>query len=304
MRLVFGTAAGVPPVARGPSRAAVARRRQVNDLRPTRTAASARRCGLRQPRTEPAPAEGARARPRRPGHAAAGAPVALARLPRPTPKRRRGERSSRWSTRRWRRSWPPRPAYACPPVVTAALGPNGDALIATRQPDITPLEELPPRAGPTTMLLEDLWEQVVRLHAAGISHGRLNLEQRAPHRRRPDAGRLLRCDARRAAIGAGHRRRRVARWRARSSLGRTARWRKAVEAGWGDAIARVLPVPAAGGAHAAPARPRAHTRGRLEGAAEGRRGRRARRCPRSSRSTASSLKDVGLMVALVRRRTS
>jgi uncharacterized membrane protein YbhN (UPF0104 family)/tRNA A-37 threonylcarbamoyl transferase component Bud32 len=60
-----------------------------------------------------------------------------------------------------------------PEVVTAALGPDGDALIVTRQPDVEPLEsalaeEVPDR------LLRLIWEEVARLHAAGISHGRLN----------------------------------------------------------------------------------------------------------------------------------
>jgi glycosyltransferase 2 family protein len=60
-----------------------------------------------------------------------------------------------------------------PEVVTAALGPDGDALIVTRQPDVEPLEsalaeEVPER------LLRLIWEEVARLHAAGISHGRLN----------------------------------------------------------------------------------------------------------------------------------
>jgi glycosyltransferase 2 family protein len=60
-----------------------------------------------------------------------------------------------------------------PPVVTAALSPDGDALIATRVPDMAALEEsLPDEIGDET--LEELWQQVARLHAAGISHGRLN----------------------------------------------------------------------------------------------------------------------------------
>ena len=58
--------------------------------------------------------------------------------------------------------------------MTAALSPGGDALVVTRQPDIEPLE----RSNENEVsdeLLEDLWRQVDRLHAAGISHGRLNL---------------------------------------------------------------------------------------------------------------------------------
>src|SRR4029453_4902554 len=58
--------------------------------------------------------------------------------------------------------------------VSAALGPDGDALIVTRQPAVDPVEN----AGPDQIretLLSELWEHVARLHAAGISHGRLNL---------------------------------------------------------------------------------------------------------------------------------
>jgi glycosyltransferase 2 family protein len=61
-----------------------------------------------------------------------------------------------------------------PEVVTAALGPNGDALVVTRQPDTEPLE----RSNPDQVddkLLEELWQQVDHLHEAGIAHGRLNL---------------------------------------------------------------------------------------------------------------------------------
>jgi glycosyltransferase 2 family protein len=61
-----------------------------------------------------------------------------------------------------------------PEVVTAALGPDGDALMVTRQPDVDPLENAPPEQI-QEKLLRQLWEQVARLHAAGISHGRLNL---------------------------------------------------------------------------------------------------------------------------------
>ena len=55
----------------------------------------------------------------------------------------------------------------------AALGPEGEALIVTRQPNVDPLEH---SAGErvTDETLHALWEQVARLHAAGISHGRLN----------------------------------------------------------------------------------------------------------------------------------
>ena len=61
-----------------------------------------------------------------------------------------------------------------PEVVTAALGPSGDALVVTRQPDIEPLELANPEQV-SDQTLEDLWQQVAYLQAAGISHGRLNL---------------------------------------------------------------------------------------------------------------------------------
>jgi len=60
-----------------------------------------------------------------------------------------------------------------PEVVTAALGPDGDALIVTRQPDLAPLE-LASADTVSDATLDELWRQVARLHAAGISHGRLN----------------------------------------------------------------------------------------------------------------------------------
>jgi glycosyltransferase 2 family protein len=61
-----------------------------------------------------------------------------------------------------------------PEVVSAALGPDGDALIVTRQPAVDPVENAVPDQISDT-LLRGLWEHVARLHAAGISHGRLNL---------------------------------------------------------------------------------------------------------------------------------
>jgi uncharacterized protein (TIRG00374 family) len=61
-----------------------------------------------------------------------------------------------------------------PEVVTAALGEDGDAIVVTREPDVPPVEEAAPDDISDAMLTR-LWEQVGRLHAAGISHGRLNL---------------------------------------------------------------------------------------------------------------------------------
>jgi uncharacterized membrane protein YbhN (UPF0104 family)/tRNA A-37 threonylcarbamoyl transferase component Bud32 len=59
-----------------------------------------------------------------------------------------------------------------PRVVTAALGPDGEALVVTREPDAEPLETADDVSDET---LKELWRQAARLHAACISHGRLNL---------------------------------------------------------------------------------------------------------------------------------
>ena len=60
-----------------------------------------------------------------------------------------------------------------PEVVLAALDADGNALLVTRQPDIEPLE-LSSADQVSDEVLEELWEQVARLHRADISHGRLN----------------------------------------------------------------------------------------------------------------------------------
>ena len=60
-----------------------------------------------------------------------------------------------------------------PQVVTATLGPGGDAVLVARQPVDDPLELWPPERVDDAML-EELWRQVAILHAAGIAHGRLN----------------------------------------------------------------------------------------------------------------------------------
>ena len=62
---------------------------------------------------------------------------------------------------------------ATPRVVTAALSTDGDALIVTCEPDVSALEDRPPDSV-SDELLGQLWRQVGGLHAAGISHGRLN----------------------------------------------------------------------------------------------------------------------------------
>jgi uncharacterized membrane protein YbhN (UPF0104 family)/tRNA A-37 threonylcarbamoyl transferase component Bud32 len=60
-----------------------------------------------------------------------------------------------------------------PEVVLAAPDTDGNALLVTRQPDIQPLE-LWSADQVSDEVLEDLYQQVDRLHRAGISHGRLN----------------------------------------------------------------------------------------------------------------------------------
>jgi glycosyltransferase 2 family protein len=126
-----------------------------------------------------------------------------------------------------------------PEVVTAALGPDGNALVVTRQPDVEPLESALPEQVSDGML-QQLWEEVARLHIAGISHGRLN----ASNVLVLDDGPIL-VDLAAATLGAPQ-----------SALdidlaellvactvlvGPERALREAIDAGWGDAIGRVLP---------------------------------------------------------------
>jgi len=126
-----------------------------------------------------------------------------------------------------------------PEVVMAALGPSGDAIIVTRQPNLEPLE-LSRADEVSDGTLEDLWQQVARLQAAGISHGRLNASNVIV----VDDGPML-VDLSAATLGAPQ-----------SALdmdvaellvacavlvGPERSLSRAVEAGWSDAIARVLP---------------------------------------------------------------
>jgi glycosyltransferase 2 family protein len=126
-----------------------------------------------------------------------------------------------------------------PEVVIAALGPDGDALVVTCQPDIDSLElSQPDQVDDRT--LEELLTQVARLHAAGISHGALN----ASNVLVLDDGPML-VDFSAATLGAPQ-----------SALdmdaaellvactvlvGPDRALARAVEAGWGEAIGRVLP---------------------------------------------------------------
>jgi len=126
-----------------------------------------------------------------------------------------------------------------PEVVTAALGPDGDAIIVTREPDVGPLESLPADQV-SDETLDALTRQVAKLHAAGISHGRLN----ASNVLVLDEGPML-VDLSAATLGAPQ-----------SALdmdisellvactilvGPDRALRKASEAGWSDVIGRVLP---------------------------------------------------------------
>jgi glycosyltransferase 2 family protein len=126
-----------------------------------------------------------------------------------------------------------------PEVVTAALAPTGDAVVVLRQPDLEPLESLPAADG-TDDLLEQLCKQVSLLHAAGISHNRLNAESVLV----VDGAPML-VDFSAATIGAPA-----------SALdidvaellvactvlvGPERALSQAMDAGWGDAIGRALP---------------------------------------------------------------
>ena len=115
---------------------------------------------------------------------------------------------SRSSTRRWRRSWPRRPGVRVPEVVTAALGPDGDAFVVTRQPKIEPLES----SGPDEVsdeTLEAVWEQAAQAARRRHFSRAPQREQRPSARRGPDVGRLVRCNTGRTAIRARHRCRRA-----------------------------------------------------------------------------------------------
>jgi glycosyltransferase 2 family protein len=126
-----------------------------------------------------------------------------------------------------------------PRVLTAALGPDGDALVVTEQPDIEPLESLPPEQV-SDETLENLWEQVARLQSARISHGRLN----ASNVLVLDDGPML-IDLSAATLGAPQTALDIDLAELLVActvlVGPERALGKAVDAGWGDAIGRVLP---------------------------------------------------------------
>jgi uncharacterized membrane protein YbhN (UPF0104 family)/tRNA A-37 threonylcarbamoyl transferase component Bud32 len=126
-----------------------------------------------------------------------------------------------------------------PEVVIAALAPEGDALIVTRQPDLAPLE-LAAADLVSDETLVDLWRQVDDLHRAGISHGRLNLSNVLVGEERP-----MLVDLSAATLGAPQSALDidVAELLVASCclVGPERTLAKAVETGFGGALARVQP---------------------------------------------------------------
>jgi glycosyltransferase 2 family protein len=126
-----------------------------------------------------------------------------------------------------------------PVLVAVGLGPDDDALVVTRQPDIPPLEHS--RADDVSdEVLRDLWEEVARLHEAGIAHGRLNagnvllagdgpmlVDLSAATLAAPQS--LLDIDVAELLVACT------------LLVGHERALRQAVDAGWRDSIARVLP---------------------------------------------------------------
>ncbi len=126
-----------------------------------------------------------------------------------------------------------------PQVAMAALGSDGDAFLVTQQPAMEALESASPD-DVSDETLEELWGQAARLHAAGISHGRLNAGSVIVL---PEGPMLVDLSA--ATLGAPQTALDIdiAELLVASAVlvgpGRAVR--KAVESGWGDAIGRVLP---------------------------------------------------------------
>lgn len=236
VRILFGTAAGVPPTAQ--VRAALASLGvQAGALRPS----SEQRVGFAE----------------YVGRDGDGLPLRVRVLGRDAQDTQR-------LARQWRLLWykdPPRSAptgrleqvehqalatlmaaqagVRVPEVVTAALGPDGDALVVTREPDIPPLESLD-GADVSDATLAELIRQVAKLHDAGIAHGRLNASNVLVLDERP-----MLVDLSAATLGAPQ-----------SSLdmdvaellvactiliGHERALRLAIDGGWRDPVARVLP---------------------------------------------------------------
>jgi uncharacterized membrane protein YbhN (UPF0104 family)/tRNA A-37 threonylcarbamoyl transferase component Bud32 len=236
VRLAFGSAAGVPPTAR--IRAALASLGvEVNDL----SAAERQRMGAAE----------------YVGHDTEGHALKVRALGRDAQDTQRLAR--RWRSLAYRD--PPRSVAVgrleqvehealatlmaaqagvrVPEVVTAALGPEGDALVVTREPSGEALELWDPDQV-SDELLEELLRQVGLLHAAGISHGRLNMSNVVL----ADGGPML-VGLSAATLGAPQSAldMDVAEILVASAVlvGSERALRKAVDGGWGDAVARVLP---------------------------------------------------------------
>ena len=126
-----------------------------------------------------------------------------------------------------------------PEVVTAALGPEGDAVVVTRQPNVDPLE-LADGDHVSDETLEELCRQVARLHEAGISHGRLNLSNVVVTAEGP-----MLVDLSAATLGAPQSAldMDVAELMVACSVlvGPDRTLRGAVDAGWSEAVGRALP---------------------------------------------------------------
>jgi uncharacterized membrane protein YbhN (UPF0104 family) len=126
-----------------------------------------------------------------------------------------------------------------PAVLIAALGPDGDALIVTRQPHLAPLETYRDDQV-SDELLDELCRQVARLHEAGISHGRLNLSNVLVV---DDGPMLVNFSA--ATLGAPQSALDidVAEFLVACTVvvGSDRVLARAIGAGWGDAIGRILP---------------------------------------------------------------
>jgi uncharacterized membrane protein YbhN (UPF0104 family)/tRNA A-37 threonylcarbamoyl transferase component Bud32 len=126
-----------------------------------------------------------------------------------------------------------------PEVVTVGLGPRGDALLATCQPDVDPLELWSPDRV-SDELLEGLWRQVARLHDAGIAHGRLNLSNVVIV-----GGEPMLVDLSAATLGAPQSAldMDVAELLVACSVlvGPQRALQRAVDAGWSESVSRVLP---------------------------------------------------------------
>jgi glycosyltransferase 2 family protein len=170
VRLIFGSAAGVPPT--------------------EKVRASMEALGIRTRDLAPAPQQRIGAAEYT-GHDLAGNPLRARVLGRDAQDTQRLAR--RWRLLAYRD--PPRSApigrleqvehealatfmaakagIRVPEVLVAAPDPDGDAVIVTSQPNVEPLE-LKCADEVSDEVLEDLWKQVDRLHQAGISHGRLN----------------------------------------------------------------------------------------------------------------------------------